>query len=122
MLHVTQGSMRCSRVARWAAVSFLAASFAIPAGAAARTDPGTNPPASEPAVAIKWPTAKQIAQHRGNPEPTPATTVISENDGNGGGDTLSIVLASSALLVAIGSAGVAVATRARMRQAPQPSA
>lgn len=91
------------------------ASLAIPAGAAAYFDGGGS--ASDATPAAQFPTAKQIAEHRGNPaQDVSATTPAS--DGNG--HTVVILLASAALLGAVTVGAVSITSRARAHRAPQP--
>jgi hypothetical protein len=104
------------RVGRAAALALVATSLAIPAGAAAYYDGGG--PASHAAPAPQFPTAKQIAQHRGTPPGAALTTSVPASDGNG--DTVLILVASAALLGAIGIGAVAMARGARGRRSPQP--
>jgi hypothetical protein len=119
------GSRRRSRAIRWVAVAAGAAALAIPAAAASAAQPTVKQiaihegrlPAAQPSVkASQFPTARQIAMHEGRlPENlSPATAAVApSSDGNG--DTAAIVLFSVALLAGLGSVGVVVARRARIR-------
>jgi hypothetical protein len=101
---------RGPRIGRWVALALVAASFAIPASAAAYQDPGGFTLTSQSLPANQFPIAAQ--------QDLSANAPVSDRNG----DTLAILLSSSALLVAVGSAGVAATTRARTRRSPQPGA
>ena len=107
------------RVGRWAALALVAASLAVPAGATAYYDVNGGRPASHSAPAPQFPTAKQIAQHSGTPSGAALPTSPPASDDNG--HTVLILIASAALLGAIGVGAVAMARGARGRRSPQPS-
>jgi hypothetical protein len=111
---------RRMRVGRWAALTLVAGSLAIlPTGANASYDVIDGGTAGHPAQAAQFPTAKQIAQHRGMPPGAALSADVPASGGNG--DTLLIVLAGAGLLGVTGVAAVATAGRVRARRTPQPS-
>jgi hypothetical protein len=112
-----QGSRRRRvSVGRWAALALAVASLVIPAGAAAYFDGGG--PASQSTGATQFPTANQIAEHRGNPTQELSAKAPTSD---GKGHTVVIVLAVAAVLGTVGVGAVSVASRARAHRAPQPS-
>ena len=107
-------------VGRWAALALVAASLAIPASGSAYYDGGG--PASDPAPASQFPTANQIAEHRGvAPGAFLSTDAPASDDGANGANTVLILVAAAALLVAIRFGIVAMTTYVRARRSPQPS-
>ncbi len=97
-------------------LALILASFAIPGYAAAYYDGGG--PANDPVRTTQLPTAKQIAEHRGNPAPSSAAK---NPAADGGGQTALLVIAIAALLGVAGAGAVSVTRRARAQRTPQPS-
>jgi hypothetical protein len=92
---------RGPRVARWAVLALMTAAFVTPASAGAYQVPGGFSSSSEPQQGVIF---------------HPAPTSDEHSDGN----TLSIVLSGTAMLIAVSSAGYAASTRGQARRSPQP--
>ena len=106
---------RRPRVGYGVALTLVLASFAIPGGAAAYYDGGG--PANDPVPAIQFPTAQQVAEHRGNPAQSSAATGAAAD---GGEHTALLVIGIAALLGVTGAGAVSVTRRARAHRTPQP--